>query len=65
MQSARQKVMAMDHALRLSRRQILLAAAAALVLPAPAPRSREGTIRIVDGWVLTERDVAALGQDAG
>jgi hypothetical protein len=57
----------MSDALRLSRRQIILAAAA-LALPAPpalaAPAPRGG-IRIVDGWVLTDRDVAALGLDAG
>lgn len=58
----------MNDTLRLSRRQIILAAAA-LALPAlpalPAPRAPVAGIRIVDGWVLTERDVADLGLDAG
>lgn len=51
-------------ALRLSRRRLLLATAAALVLPL-WPGARVSAIRIVDGWVLTGRDIAALGRDAG
>ncbi len=57
----------MDDAVRLSRRQIMLVTAA-VVLPAPRLSARPAAagdgLRIVDGWVLTERDAAVLGFDA-
>lgn len=52
----------------LTRRRLLATAAAALTLPLPAGAlapAAAARIHILDGWVLTSRDLAALGIDAG
>lgn len=58
----------MTRATHPTRRQ-LIATAAALALPLPAlaaaSASAPPAVRIVDGWVLTARDCAALGLSAG
>jgi len=56
----------MAEATRLTRRHLLATAAAFVAVPPFLPMARPiGTgFHLVDGWVLTDRDLVALGIDA-
>ena len=57
----------MAKATSITRRQLLASAAAFTLAPsiaAPVPRRLGGGFHLVDGWILTDQDLLALGLDA-
>lgn len=57
----------MAEAIKITRRHLLATAAAFTLAPSaalPAPRPMGGGFHLVDGWILTDRDLVALGLDA-